>query len=304
MSDSRLIIDGNYSKTQSRLIKSVIKGLESLESYENKPKGVFGSEAKIVCGDVTIKSSELDIEFTVRFDDDMEANDAEIKVYNLTQNTINQFRNRKKITIEAGYKGDTGVIFVGYVTNVKTIRDGADKVTTIKCIDDIKTHTISEITFAAGTKASYILKNLLNRTGTPIEKFKMRYDHTYEKEVKVDGDLMDNIKKYSQVCGVSTFVKNGRIYSRYIKEGDNISFTLSEDTGLIGSPEEFEEEQTVKEDKDITIKGFECDCLLQHRMSAGVIVNLKSIDANGTYRVCSGEHTFNNSEAITHIKMY
>lgn len=301
--NSKFITDGKHNHTQSRLIKAFTKGVENLESYEIKPQGVFGSEAKIVCGDVTVKSDELDLEFSTKFDDDMEANEAEITIYNLSKSTIAQFANRKEISITAGYTGDTGVLFEGYVIKVRTKTEGADKVTVIRCIDDIKEHTISEITYAAGTKASYILKDLLKKTGMPIAVFNMRRDWTYEDEQKVDGDLMENIKKYSEVCGVSTYLNKGKIYSRHIKEGDNTYFDLSEETGLIGSPEEFEEEKTA-EDYTETINGYECEMLLQHRMSAGAIITLKSLEANGTYRVCSGEHIFNRDECITKIKMY
>lgn len=304
MNNSKVISEGTNNKTRSRLIKAATKGIENLESYETKPQGVFGSEATITCGAVTVKSSELDFEFTVKFDDDMEANEAEIIIYNLSKNTISKFTNKSKITIEAGYKGDTGLIFSGYVTKVRTKHEEADKVTTITCIDDIADHTISEITYGANTKASYILKDLLNKTGTPIAVFNMRYDHTYEDEQKVDGDLMDKIKQFSEVCGVSTYVKNGKIYSRHISECDDIYFELNEDTGLIGSPEEFEEEKTVKEDTKIVINGYECECLLQHRFAAGGKVALKSREVDGTYRICSGEHIFNESECKSKIKMY
>ena len=300
---SNLITDKVANKNRSRLIKSITTGLDKLEAYTNKPKGVFGSEAKIICGGVTVKSSDLDLEFTVKFDDDMEANEAEIIIYNLSKNTVSQFKRNSRISIEAGYSGDTGVIFSGYVTKVKSKYEDADKVTTIKCIDDISEKTISEITFAAGTKASYILKSLLNKTGLPIAVFNMRRDWTYEDEEKVDGDLTECIKHYSEVCGVSTYINKGKIYSRYIKEGDNIYFELSEDTGLIGSPEEFEEEKTAEDYKEV-INGYECECLLQHRFAAGGIVKLKSLAANGTYRICSGEHIFNGDEAISKIKMY
>lgn len=303
MDRSKLVLNGSVSNPKSRLIKSVTKGIESLKSYEIKPQGVFNSQATIICGDVTIKSSDLDLEFTVKFDDDMEANEAEIIIYNLTKSTISQFKHKSKISIEAGYQGDTGIIFSGYVTKVKTKRENADKMTTIKCIDDVSNKTISETTFKKGTKASYILKQLLNKTGLSIAVFKMRRDWTYEDEEKVDGDLMENIKRYSEVCGVSTYVCNGKIYSRYIKECDDISFTLSEETGLIGSPEEYTEEKTAEDYTDV-INGYECECLLQHRMRAGAKVTLKSLEANGTFRVCSGEHIFNVDECVSKIKMY
>lgn len=312
---SRLIYEGN-SNARSRLIKAVTKGIDSLESYEIKPQGVFGSEATVICEAVTVKSSELDFEFTVKFDDDMEANEAEIIIYNLSDTTKNQFKKNKKISIEAGYSGDTGIIFTGYITNVKTKTEDADRVTTIKCIDDIEKHTISEITYAAGTKASTILKDLLKKTGTPIKVFNMYRDWTYADEEKVDGDLMENIKKYSEVCGVSTYVSKGQIYSRRLNEGDNLYFTLSADTGLIGAPEEFEEEKslvmqeadkekgTKKVDYSETIHGYDCECLLQHRFAAGGIVTLESLTANGTFRICSGEHIFNPDECISKIKIY
>ncbi len=303
MPKSRIIVNGNLDNAKSRLIKAMTQGIENLEGYETKPNGVFDFEAKIICGAVTLLSNELDFEFTVQFDDDMEANETEIVVYNLSQNTIKQLKKDSKISIEAGYKGDTGVVFNGYITRVKTKREEADKVTTIKCLDDIAEHDISETTFAAGTKASTILKTLLNKTGLTVKVFNMRRDHTYDSEQKVDGDLMENIKKFSEVCGVSTYIKNGVIYSRHIKEGDNIYFELTEETGLIGSPEEFEEEVTA-EDFTETINGYECESLFQHRFAAGGIVKLKSLEANGEYRICSGTHTFNSSEAISKIKMY
>lgn len=297
-------IKNGETKHISRLIKATKDFAEQIKSYEIDPKtkGVWGSQAKIICGGVTLKSDELDIEFDVAFDDDMEVNEASITVYNLSANTINNLKYHSKISIEAGFSGDTGVVFSGYIDKVSTSYENADKITTIRCFDDISNKTITEITYAAGTKASYILNDLLNKTGTPIEVFDMRRDWTYEDEQKVDGKLDENIKKYSEVCGVSTYVRNGKIISRYIKNGDNISFTISEDTGMIGSPTAYEEEITAEDYKE-TIKGFEVEMLLQHRMSAGAICNLKSLVANGQYRVRSGTHTFNIDECTTKVKL-
>lgn len=300
MNESKYIIESGKSKHESRLVQAIYDLTKT--PYTDPPKGVFGSQAKIKCGDITINSSDLDFEFTVPFDDDLVPNECEIVVYNLTSNSISHIKKNAKISIEAGYKGDTGVIFNGYVSKVTTKYEGADKITTIKCLDDIKTRNLSEITFKAGTKASYILKTLLNKTGTPIAVFKCRRDWTYKDEEKVDGDLMDNIKKYAEVCGISVFISKGKIYARYIKDGDNLNFTLSADTGLIGSPEAFEEEQTAEDFKE-TVKGYSCECLLQHRMTTAGIVTIKSRDVNGKYRIRKGEHTFNESEAITKIEV-
>lgn len=303
MNSSKFVKNGDQNRSRSRLVKAMKGWDKALESYDIKPSGVFGSRATIICGDVTIKSTEIDVEFSVPFDDDMEANEASITVYNLTDETIGKFTKGSQLSIEAGYENDTGLIFKGFVSKVHTKHDGADKITEITCFDDISKKTIEEKTYAKGTKASYILKDLISRTWLPNPVFKVRRDWTYKDEEKVDGDLMENIKKYSEVCGVSTTIINGNVVSRYIKEYDETDFIISSDTGMIGSPSPFTEEITAEDYKE-TINGYEVEMILQHRMTTGSGVTLKSRSVNGHFRVCSGEHTFSPDECTTKVKMY
>ena len=301
MSDaSKAVMQSHTERVRSSLVKAFEKWAEP---YDIRPDGVFGSVATIRSGDVTISSETLDVEFTVPFDDDLEPNEAEIIVYNLSDNTIKQLKRGAKITIEAGYKGDTGILFSGFISKVKTVYEEADKVTTINAMDDIKDHTIESMSFAAGTKASYILKTLIDKTGIPVAVFSPRRDHTYEDAQTVDGDLMENISQYAEVCGISVYVSKGKIYARYIKVGDNLNFNVSVETGMIGSPSPYSEEITAEDYKD-TIYGYNVEMLLQHRLCAGAIVNLTSRNAKGTYRVCSGKHHFSPDEAVTEAKMY
>lgn len=297
---SRAVIQQGASRAASALVKA----LETWTTpYDIKPEGVFGSTATIRSGGVTLTSAALDLEFTVPFDDDMEPNEAEITVYNLSDNTIKQLKKGSAISIEAGYIGDTGVLFQGYITKVSTKYDEADKITTIYAMDDVKDHSIQSLAFAAGTSASTILKTLIGMTGLPLAAFSPRRDYTYKDSQTVDGDLMDNIKRYAAVCGISVYVSKGYIYARYITEGDSLNFRVSPDTGMIGSPNPYEEEVTAEDYKE-TVNGYQVEMTLQHRMCAGAIVELSSREANGTYRVCSGEHRFSIYECVTSIKMY
>ena len=301
--DSRKIDTSYNVKVKSQLIKAMRGWTEPLEGFEQAPKGVFGSIATVKCGNVSIDSKKLDLDFEVNFDDDLEANDATITVYNLSANTIGNIKKGASISITAGYTDDTGVLFSGFVHKVQTKYEGADKVTTITCLDDVKDHTVESISFSEGTKASYILKQLIEKTKLPVAVFKTRRDFTYENEQTVDGDLMSAIKQYSAVCGVSTYINRGKVYSRYIKDGDNISFSVSEQTGMIGYPEPFEEEQKAEDFKE-TVNGYKIKMLLQHRMTTAAIVNLKSTIANGKFRVRGGRHSFTYSgEAITEIEV-
>ncbi len=300
---SKVIIQKGSFPINSSVVKAAGKWSKDLRSFSIEPDGVFGSTAVIKSGNVTLNSNDLDIEFTVPFDDDMEANEAEIIIYNLSETTINNLKCKASISIEAGYKNDTGVIFKGFINKISTKYQGADKITTIKCLDDVAKKFIENLSFAKNTKASYILKTLVDKTRIPVAVFKMRRDHTYENEQTVDGDLMENIKKYAKVCGVSVYVNKGRIYARHIKEGDNISFTIQSETGMISSPEPYEEEITAEDFKE-TIKGYNIKMLLQHRITTGVIINLSSKIANGKFKVRSGTHRFSPDECITEIKVF
>lgn len=298
---SKLVTEG-AKKNVSQLIKAM-KGWNSSNFFTDPPKGVFGSEATIQCNGAVIKSSDLDIDFTIPFDDDLESNEAEISIYNLSDTTISRLAKGKAITVTAGFKGDTGVVFSGYIDKRTTTYEGTDRKTTLKCLDRLKETELDEITYKAGTKASTILRDLISRTGTQIEVFKVRRDHTFKDEQKVDGNLMQNIKKYSETCGVSTYVSKGKVYCRWLKEADGLDFTLSEDTGLINSPQEFEEELSYDGGTE-TITGWECESLLQHRFSAGGRVKIKSRAANGDFRIQSGTHTFSAGEAVTKIRVF
>lgn len=288
----------------SHLVKAMQGWKEGLEYFSDPPKGMFGRVAIIESGGVKLKSDELDFEFTVPFDDDTEANEAEIIVYNLSKTSIEALKYNNPITITAGYKNDTGVIFSGYISKVTTKSSGYDKVTTIMALDDndLKERDIANVTFKAGTKASYILKTLIGKLHLPLAVFKVRRDWTYKEEVKVDGGLMDNIKKYAEVCGISAYINKGKIYARHISEGDDVNFTVNADTGLIDSPEEFEEEITAEDYKDV-VKGYRFKMILQHRMTTAAIVNLSSLSVSGKYRVRSGKHIFNENESVTEMEV-
>lgn len=294
----------NNNKNVSRLIKA-FEGMQTgLEPYFSSPKGMFGRVAIIQSNGVTFNSAELDIEYDVPFDDDIEANEAEIIIYNLSDTTIQALKYNNVITITAGYNTDTGVIFEGVISKVTSKWEGLDRKTVIRALDDknLQEKELEEITFGKNTRASTILKYLISRVPLPLAVFNIRRDHLYKDEVKISGGLMENIKKYSEVCGISVYINKRKIYARHITEGDNLNFVACAETGLIDSPEEFEEEVTAEDYKDV-IKGYKFSMILQHRLTTAAIITLESKNVSGRYRVRSGRHLFNGSETITEVEV-
>lgn len=296
---SRRVSDAFTPEVVTQLIQSADKWGKD---YAKAPDGVFGSVATVRTGSVTLQSDEIDLEFSIPFDDDLNPNEGEVVAYNLTDSTINQIKYHAPITVEAGYKGDTDVVFSGYVSKVSTSYSGADKATTIKMLDDIATHTVESLSFAAGSKASYILRQLLSKTGLPIAVFKVQEDYTYKDAQTVDGDLMQAIKTQADACNISVYVCKGKIYARNLKDGDDLHFLATADTGLINSPEPFEEEQTVN-NTTRTVNGYRLTMLLQHRLYTGGIVQVQAQGVNGSYRVRSGTHTFNSTDCTTEVEV-
>lgn len=269
---------------------------------------------------ITLKNDAFKMTFNVPFDDDMEMNLAEVTVCNLTDSTISKLRRNDTITIEAGYNLDTGIICSGRISNVSTKHDGIDKVTTIEIKDgpDLSSKSLTNKTYANGTRASYILRDLANTLGLAIAKFQIPNDVTYGEGYVVDGNITEAMENVAMHCGVGCYICKSKLYIRPITSGDDLRFTLSVDTGLLGSPEAFSESTEVTEEDlkyvsksrmkvvygkwYIIENGYKVECLLQHRFQVASIVNLKARGINARCRVKSGTHSF-GSDFKTELEM-
>lgn len=290
-----------FESFNSNRVSDMVTAMKGWDFNGEKPSGLFGRVVKISTGGLTLDNS-LDLEFTVPFDDGTEANEAEIKIYNLTDKTIGQLKPNNELSITAGYGSDTGVIFTGVISSAVTKWSGQDKITTIKAVDseDLKERDIESISFKAGVKASYILKTLVGKLGLPIAVFKVKRDHSYTEAVTVSGGLMSAIKQYAEVCGASAYINKRKVYVRPLSDGDNLNFTVTADTGLIDSPEAFTEEAQ-NEDYTDTIKGVTFKMLLEHRITTAGIISLTSRNISGTYRVREGQHVCNETDFYTEV---
>ena len=84
------VIKGTGRDLDSRIVES-IRHLESeiiLETEQADTSGLYHHTVTIKIGDITIDNEELDCEFDIPFDDDTEADEAEIIVYNISDTTI------------------------------------------------------------------------------------------------------------------------------------------------------------------------------------------------------------------------
>lgn len=290
---SQVIFQDKKSVHASRLIRS-LQSLDKVADPNTLPAGVWGSTATIRSGGITINSSDLDFDFSIPFDDKLEAVEGDITIYNLSDSTIKQFKSDAELTIEAGYEGDTGLVFSGNIKKVSTKRENADKVTTIKVACGTNSNETVNMSFGKGTKASYILSKLIQKTGLAVGRFEIKSDYIYKNGETINTSLQSAISTYAEVCGVQTIIVNGVINCCDTSAFNQVQFVISESTGMIGSPSPFEDQEE---------KGYDVEMLLQHRMTAGALVELQSEQYSGKFHVKSGTHTFNSGECKTEIKI-
>lgn len=257
----------------------------------------FKHSVEVKIGERTFESSKLHIEFDVPFDDDADPNESVIRIYNLSENSINQLQRNQVVTINAGYEGDVGVLMQGRVSYVSTRKQGPDIVTSVYAIDgpDLSGVKIERKAFAKGTKASTILKSLVPLLKLPVASFILPKDKSYPKGYSLSGKIADNLASVAHDCGASFYVNRGKLYIRPLAVGDDAQFILKTDTGLIGSPEYFQD--------DDGMKGYSIESLLQYRITTGSIIDIESRFAKGRFRVRRGRHTCSGDEFITQAEV-
>lgn len=270
---------------------------------------LFGRVIKVhVEGDykADFTNDNLHIEFEVPFDDDSTPNQVTVQIFNLSETSINRIKKGNTLILQAGYKSDYGILSQGKISSVLTKRDGVDKITTIymtegqdysgvKVTSSTSTDKKSlKITFGKGTKADTIIRKLVGALGIRLGEMKLPKNPVYKSGYTVTGNILNNLNDVVKDCGAALYYRRGTLVIRSIKEGTDEQFSLEETTGLLGSPDPFEEDD---------LKGYTATCLLQHRITTASIIRIKSKTANGSYRAKKGKHVATSSDFKTEVQV-
>ena len=256
---------------------------------------LFLRRAQVLVAGVAIDYPPMSIEFRVDFDDDPEPNMAEVILYNLTADTINRIKKGSPIILNTGYKGNTGTIFVGTVESAVTTKDGPDRLTRIKAGDASDRWlkiTVSK-TFKAGTKASQVIRDIAGGFGLEVGEIKLVEDVTYTNGKVCHGQLQEVLRQVVADTKSKLHISKGVLLIRPPQAGTRTGFLLNSDTGLLGSPGLIEDDKA-----DFTVK-----CLLNHRLTADSLLQIKSRAVNGNFRVVKGHHIGNDREWHTEMEV-
>lgn len=232
------------------------------------------SESIVIDGGLSI---EFDLTKTITSD----PNEATISVTNLSQATRNIISDGTydRVELRAGYSTDLRVLFVGYIDEVLTQKNGVDIVTTVRCSDgasDYRTARIA-VTVSKGSTDEDIIKQCISsmpETGTGITSFAVVRALTRGKTMVGNvRDILSNVSK-NQDADWSIQDNQLTLLPKTHALANDEGFILSQETGMIGSPSR-------------TTNGIEVRCLLNNIMKVGQLCRVESFikEYSGDFKI-------------------
>lgn len=257
----------------------------------------WNRKIRLRAGNKEFNGDDFDIEFSVPFSNSATPDISEITIYNLSNSSIASIKRQAYTHLNVGYGDDVGSILVGNIESVETHNNGVDRVTRIKVSDGATEWRSRKVdqTYKKGVKASYMMRDLAKRMKLEVAEIRPAKDMTYKGGKTFNSTIGSALVELAEDTKSKIFVDKGRLYIREEARGSKTGFVLSSDTGMVGSPEYRAEE----DDDGKTIWKYSVSCLLNHRISTDSIIDIKSKNINGRFRVESGEH----SDFITSLEL-
>jgi hypothetical protein len=192
----------------------------------------------------------LRIAFAVERDVKRIPNNAEVAIWNLNRSSREALAKLANVPVrlEAGYVGETGVVFQGDLRSCRSKREGTDIITRVSGGDGevrIRTARINR-TFAAGTPIGTVIRDLGKALGVGEGNLRQflgaqlrNGSKTLSRSLTLRGSVFDELECLTRSCGLSWSVQDSALQLREVGApvGDRQGPLLRPDSGLIGEVE-------------------------------------------------------------------
>lgn len=258
-------------------------------------------QASIQIGSKRYSMDELYFEFDVPFEDSDTLQTATFKLYNLSESTRKAIRRDDVVILNAGYRDDVGVLFVGRLSSCKHEHSRADWITTITATAAMEAWLSKKVykTYSAGSTAQDIVSDLLNIFGIEIGELSLKVNKTYDRGLVCNGKVQEILRRIVvDDCKSRFLIKNDVIIINDPSTGQNNGVLLSPESGLLLTSNEVQEtviaagtessasEEQLNEDGNFV----SCECLLNYHIGAAEQIMVQSKTLNGKYLVAKGSH--------------
>lgn len=241
----------------------------------------------------TLQISQLHIEFEVKRSLTAKvANSAEIKIYNLSQDTRKKLQGMRDVfvSLEAGYAQGQSLIYRGDLREAWSLKDGNDWITVLSSADSAKKRKKKRInkSFSAGTSVGAIIvacaKALQVGLGNSEKKAAGAklwdgQSASFTTGYVASGDAVSQLDRVCRSCGIEWSIQDGQLQlldrGRALQEK---GILLTAKSGLLDSPE--------------LGKGnvVRCRAAMIPGLYPGRRVEVQSRHVNGVYRIETTHH--------------
>ena len=245
----------------------------------------------ITIGDIVFDYDELDVEFEVKCTDDNKSDLATIKLYNLSDTTLQKLKLNQDVSIDAGYRDIHGVIFNGIVESISTSRDENDFITTIEATPNNRAYanTIINRQFKAGIKASEVIKQIGTMCNFTMDIKELAKDTVYPNGKVFSGRLSNVIPILARDTGTICRFTNTTVEFKLPNKAYSSVLHLGGEQGLIRIDKKMDKAD-IKEkkgpqaesknksnvDKKINKSKFDIECLLVPLIKIGQLLEIES----------------------------
>ena len=227
--------------------------------------------------------SQLRTSFRVTKTTKKEPNKAEIRVYNLSPDSISRAQEKNAIVrLMAGYQIPQ-TIFLGDIDSAEVERSRTDTILKIQAQDGGRQYRKATLdkAYAPGTALQEIFDDLFRVLGLPKGAVKVP-TFTYSNAVTINGHIRDTLDRLVASLGLEWFIMDGAIQVFKADATPNRGPLVSANTGMIGSPQPWTDE------KQRT--GVEVRSLMLPSIQPSNRFELRSKQFNGFYRADEVEH--------------
>lgn len=227
---------------------------------------------------------DLDIDFSITFNsaDEQPVND--VTIMNLTKDTIRPIGNGQTVILNAGYAGNLGNVLAGKIKDTSTASGALDNSLKLMVTPDVSVILTAKVSksYAPGTLASYIVKDVLSGVDMELGTIKLNRDLIYTDGKVISGTVDAVLKQIVKETNSFLFVRCNILYIVDSVYEIDTGILLNGSTGLIGSPERV----------DLNgVTGYKITSLLNPMLTVGSVFRLESKYLSGLFRVQDGTHS-------------
>lgn len=242
-------------------------------------------------GGVGIQISKLRVEFKAKKTPTPESNQAEVKIFNLSNSSLNRIKEGSVLVLKAGYEipGEQE-IFRGDISLVNSSKERENLVTKIELNDGATTLQSSEVSLSYGrnTSAKHVLQQIIKNMNIPLKKdIAQLRDKNFINGFSFAGKSKEALTEVLNELGASWSIQGGQIRIDYSDlQNTMLSYKITPHTGLLESPEQIEMQEDGKKSRVWKVKS-----LLLPSLEPGdaVVVESKEVDKS-RFKVAVIEH--------------